>query len=75
MVCDICGIKNPEINIQQVIGNKKRNIHICRKCANDQGIIKNNDTLEFSLSKLVNFYLEIDKKKNNLICESCGTSL
>lgn len=75
MVCDICGAERPEINIQQVIGQKKRSIHLCRKCANAEGIIKNNDTLEISLSKLVSFYLDIENKKKNPVCPHCGKTL
>ena len=75
MNCDLCGKDNPEINIQQVLGKKKKDIHLCKKCAVERGIIKNDETLEFSLSKLVNFYLEKENTPDNSICESCGTSL
>ena len=75
MNCDFCGSSDPEINIRQVTGGKKNNIHICRKCANDRGLIRNNESIEFSLSKLVNYYLGNENKKEALVCEKCGTAL
>ena len=75
MKCDICGRKDPEINIQQVIGKNTRDIHICRKCACEKGIIDNDDGIEFSLSRLINYYLDRDHHKDHFTCEVCGNTL
>ncbi len=75
MTCDFCGSDNPEISIEQVIGKKKKNIHICRKCANERGLIRDDDSIEFSLSKLVNYYLGSENSGGTHVCGKCGTTL
>lgn len=75
MTCDFCGSENPEISIEQVTGKRKKYIHICRKCANERGLVRDDDSIEFSLSKLVNFYLGNENSDGTLVCRKCGTNL
>lgn len=37
MMCDICGIRPATIKFTQVISKKKKDLHICKECAEDQG--------------------------------------
>jgi protein arginine kinase activator len=37
MMCDICGIREATIKITQVINKKKKEMHVCKVCADEQG--------------------------------------
>jgi len=37
MTCEICGIREATIKFTQVINNKKKEMHICKECADEQG--------------------------------------
>ena len=37
MICDICGIREATIKFTQVINKQKKEMHICKVCAEEQG--------------------------------------
>lgn len=69
MKCDICGIKEAVMFIQQVSGDTSKELHLCTECAKAKGFSVQNEKLEVSLNK---FFSEIDE---NRACRVCGQKL
>lgn len=79
MKCEICGTREAVIHIQQIIGNKKVELHICEVCAKERGIATGNDKIELSISSLLTGLVGMGEKSNKKriqkICPSCGLTL
>lgn len=77
MKCDICGIREAVIFIQQVSVSKRTDIHLCVECAKARGISANDGKLEMSLSGLLSEIanLKQTEEHNARLCPVCGQSL
>jgi protein arginine kinase activator len=50
MLCCICKEKKATVRLTQIVGDKKRKIDLCKKCAEIKGV---NDPAGFSLTDLL----------------------
>ncbi len=78
MKCDICGLREAVIHIQQIIGNEKVELHICEECARERGINTKGDKIEFSISNLIMGLVDVKdvhpRKTAKRVCPKCGTT-
>lgn len=73
MMCDLCGARNAVIVVQQVSNKGKQELHLCLKCAKEQGIFTGGGKLELSLSGL--FESLQSAKQPDRLCPVCGRGL
>lgn len=71
MMCDICGVRDAMVVVQQVSNNVRKEVHLCLQCAAQRGLSTHNGKLEMSLAGLFD---SISNKKNQRHCPVCGTS-
>ncbi len=78
MKCEICGIREAVIHIEQIIGYEKVELHICEECARERGITTSGDKIEFSISNLIMGLVDVKdvhpRKSTRKVCPNCGTS-
>ena len=72
MMCDICGVRDAMVVVQQVSNNVRKEVHLCLQCAAQRGLSTHNGKLEMSLAGL--FDSISNNKKNQRHCPVCGTS-
>lgn len=72
MICDICGVRDAMVVVQQVSNNVRKEVHLCLQCAAQRGLSTNNGRLEMSLAGL--FESIANARKNQRHCPVCGTS-
>lgn len=72
MICDICGVRDAMVVVQQVSNNVRKEVHLCLQCAAQRGLSTHNGKLEMSLAGL--FDSISNNKKNQRHCPVCGTS-
>ncbi|CRF34970.1 excinuclease ABC subunit B [Brachyspira suanatina] len=83
MKCNICGKEKAVLYIQEIIGNERRQIHICKECEINGNIIEKCLELEFNnIDTIFPNYKSLPSKKkkkktphSNKICKVCGYSL
>ncbi len=79
MKCEICGLREAVIHIQQVVGYDKVELHICEVCAKERGITTGENQIEFSISNLIMGLVDvkdIQKRKGvRKVCSGCGMTL
>lgn len=77
MKCKLCGVQDVVFRIEKVVGNVRIELLLCEECANKHGVNSNHDTIELSLSKLINsvdIREHTQKEKPDKICHICGTT-
>ena len=77
MKCDICGIREAVVFVQQVSQDSSNEIHYCRECALKAGINIDEPNSRFSLSSVMShLFQEVEEQAKKLTtCPSCGISL
>lgn len=76
--CDICQKNKATIHVQQIMGNREVDLHICDECAFENGISREDDKIEVSLAGLFAGMLDI---QGDLVrakvaeCPSCGMTV
>ena len=76
--CDICHKRNATIHLQQIMGNREVNLHICNTCAMEHGISRDKDKIEVSLTGLFAGLVDIEgeyQRKKSRVCPACGLEL
>ena len=77
MKCEICGQNDAVIHVQQIMGGEVYNIQLCTECALEKGIDGEDNTMDSSLSQLLNGLIEsvVNKTEDykSLECPRCGT--
>lgn len=78
MICNICEKKEAIIHVHQIIGNKKRNLNICERCAEKNGITNFDDNVEVNIANLFSGLFDegnvFKNRKMNIMCNTCGTT-
>ncbi|HUI71348.1 MAG TPA: UvrB/UvrC motif-containing protein [Spirochaetia bacterium] len=76
MKCEICGLKEAVIHIRQIQKDLVRELHICEECAQEKGLIREEES-ELPIANLLSGLLEGkdmtgagDVKE---VCPRCGT--
>jgi protein arginine kinase activator len=77
MVCQVCHINPAEVKLTQVINNKKIELSLCKKCAEEKGMGNPLAALpqifgNFILSLLGEDVLKPREEKSGLKCQQCG---
>lgn len=72
MMCDICGVRDAMVVVQQVSSSGRKEVHLCLQCAAQRGLSTHNGKLEMSLAGL--FDSISNRMKNQRHCPVCGTS-
>lgn len=77
MKCDICGIREAVVFVQQVSQDSSSEIHYCRECALKAGINIDEHNPRFSLSSVMShLFQEVEEQAKKITtCPSCGISL
>ena len=83
MKCDICGKEKAVLHIQEIIGNERHQINICKECEINGNIMEKCLELEFDNidTAFPNYRSMPSKKKkkkvpnSNKVCKVCGYSL
>ena len=77
MKCEICGIREAVIHIQQIIGKERMDLHLCESCALERGIAGNEEKSELSISNLLTGLIDLRHMKGlrNKVCPRCDSSL
>lgn len=76
MKCDICGINDAVLFVQQVSANKTTEMHLCFECAKKRGIHTPGKNAEETLSNLIsNLMSEGLATSQNTACPVCGKTL
>ncbi|WP_295158857.1 excinuclease ABC subunit B [uncultured Brachyspira sp.] len=83
MKCSICGKEKAVLHIQEIIGNERRQINICKDCEISSNVIEKCLELEFNnIDTIFPNYKSLPSKKKkkkysdtNKICKVCGYSL
>jgi len=77
MNCDFCGFREAVIHIHQIMGNKKKKLHLCEQCASEKGISNIHDKMEVDIANLFANLFETGKSARSLektVCKACGTT-
>ncbi|ORC34447.1 hypothetical protein B4O97_12455 [Marispirochaeta aestuarii] len=76
MKCELCNENDAVIHIQQIVGNEAKEIHLCEKCAHENGISSNSDKIELSLNELLNGLIDFSSRpRRQDTCPTCGGRL
>ncbi len=83
MKCSICGKEKAVLHIQEIIGNERRQINICKDCEISNNIIERCLELEFNnIDTIFPNYKSLPSKRkkkkhsdSSKICKDCGYSL
>lgn len=79
MLCQVCQVKTAEIKISHVLNNKKIEMNLCKKCAEEKGM--NNPLMNLPqifgniIAELLGEeFLKTKKEKDGVQCPGCGAS-
>lgn len=77
MKCDVCGVNDAVIFVQQINGTEAMDLHLCADCARKRGISTSGGKIEFSVSGLLNglFDQKAAKGLSTSPCPNCSLSL
>lgn len=79
MKCQICDEREAIVHVQQIMGEKVIDLHLCEVCAQKKGISSHSDKIELSLTQLLTGLIDIRKSsgKEDKIenCPKCGKTL
>ncbi len=79
MKCENCKIKDAVIKISQVTNNQKKEMNLCKDCANLKGM--NNPLAQLStilgsmITNIINKIAEENDTSEDIICKGCSMSL
>ncbi len=76
MRCEVCGTKEAAIHIQQIIGSKVVDLHLCNSCAYRKGISSDDEKFELSITHLLKGLVTsgTSDTRRKVVCPSCGMS-
>lgn len=69
MKCDICGLRESVMFVQEISGTNTRELHLCAQCAAERNINVNGGKLEIPFGKL------FQQRAAARLCPVCGLSL
>ncbi|MBO5730633.1 MAG: UvrB/UvrC motif-containing protein [Treponema sp.] len=72
MICDICGVRDATMVVQQVSVTGRKEVHLCLQCAAQRGLSTSNGKIEMSLAGLFDSIAKL--QKNQRQCPVCGKS-
>ena len=72
MICDICGVRDAMMVVQQVSTSGQKEVHLCLQCAAQRGLSTSNGKIEMSLAGLFDSIAKM--RKNQRQCPVCGTN-
>ncbi len=80
MLCDICGKREANIHIQQIIGKEVIDVHLCKQCAQEKNVSDPGNPINSSIVSMVRNLLDsrsINRLTANTVtrCQTCGTKL
>ena len=80
MKCDICGIRNAVLFVQQVSANRTVELHLCAECAKERGINVAGQNVEVAFNNLLSGLLQNPELSNQIAqsssaCPVCGRTL
>lgn len=78
MKCEICGIREAVVFVQQVTSTRTIEMHLCLECARDRGISTSGANMEVSLDNLLSGLLQEASSSvspQNAACPVCGQTL
>lgn len=76
MICQICGEEPAVLHIQEIVGDARTELHVCKRCADAKGILRDISSLNLTLTTAS----EAPRKKRPkaklraLVCSRCGTT-
>ena len=75
MKCEVCGLKDAVIHIRQIQKDLVHELHICEECAQDKGIIREEES-ELPIANLLSGLLEgrdfTEAAEARDVCPRCG---
>ncbi|HEY9595123.1 MAG TPA: UvrB/UvrC motif-containing protein [Spirochaetia bacterium] len=75
MKCEICGLRDAVIHIRQIQKDLVHELHICEECAQEKGLIREEDT-ELPIANLLSGLLEgkdvTGATEGKDVCPRCG---
>jgi len=75
MKCEICGLKDAVIHIRQIQKETVHELHICEECAQEKGLIREEDS-ELPIANLLSGLLEgkdmTGASEGKDVCPTCG---
>ncbi|MEK6795240.1 MAG: hypothetical protein AABZ39_10710 [Spirochaetota bacterium] len=77
MICQICGEEEAVLHIQEIVGDARTELHVCKRCAEAKGILRDIASLNLTLSATVAPPRSKKKpraKLRSLTCSRCGTT-
>ncbi|MBO7136546.1 MAG: UvrB/UvrC motif-containing protein [Spirochaetaceae bacterium] len=80
MKCDICGIRNAVLFVQQVSATRTVELHLCVECAKERGINVAGKNVEVAFNNLLSGILQDAGSSNQIsqpsyACPVCGRTL
>lgn len=80
MKCDICGIRNAVLFVQQVSATRTVELHLCVECAKERGINVAGKNVEVAFNNLLSGLLQNSELANQIsqpssACPVCGKTL
>lgn len=80
MKCDICGIRNAVLFVQQVSATRTVELHLCVECAKERGINVAGKNVEVAFNNLLSGLLQNSELANQISqpsssCPVCGKTL
>ncbi len=80
MKCDICGIRNAVLFVQQVSATRTVELHLCVECAKERGINVAGKNVEVAFNNLLSGLLQNSELANQIsqpssVCPVCGKTL
>lgn len=73
MICDICGVRDAMMVVQQVSTSGQKEVHLCLQCAAQRGLTTSNGKIEMSLAGLFDSIVKLRKNQQRQ-CPVCGTN-
>lgn len=76
MKCESCKKRQATIHLTEIVNNQKKEVHLCEKCAEKQGVVKQSMSIADFLSGLASSTPSgQEAQASDVQCPSCGISL
>jgi protein arginine kinase activator len=76
MLCQMCNKAQATIHLTEIVNNQKKEVHLCEKCAEKQGVVKTQMSIADFLSGLASGGKAKTKEQlPDIRCPSCGMTL
>ena len=76
MLCQMCNKAQATIHLTEIVNNQKKEVHLCEKCAEKQGVVKTQMSIADFLAGLASGGKTKAKEQlPDIRCPSCGMSL